>query len=204
MKHWYFYFFALFFCSCGESEPKHVLLEKGRFLLKKNLQFVVNDENAQPVIQLEFNEREAILDYDKKKQRILAQYNLTEIKYLNHLGDILAYIRYEPDAILFYNSDKRLEWQIRILTDKIQLSNNAQNNNPHEIRLSDTGAYRVFANNNKVSVGEVVCKQGILTVRGSRRFETTLKANHPAFGLLLLNDVAEEWRMIILAELLRY
>ncbi|TAD93208.1 MAG: hypothetical protein EAY75_01265 [Bacteroidetes bacterium] len=188
--------------GCGDSAPAHKLLEKGRFVLKKNLQFALTDENAQTVIQLDFNEREAILDYDKKKQRILAQYHVAEIKYLNHLGDILAYIRYEPDAILCYNADKKLAWKVNILSDKIQLSDNAENNNPFEIRLADNGAYKVFSNNKQI--GEVVCKQGVLTAKGNRRFETLLKANHPAFGLLLLNDVPEEWRMILMAELLRY
>lgn len=201
-----FFWVGMMLCllqGCGDSTPAHKLLEKGRFVLKKNLQFALTDENAQTVIQLDFNEREAILDYDKKKQRILAQYHVAEIKYLNHLGDILAYIRYEPDAILCYNADKKLAWKINILSDKIQLSDNAENNNPFEIRLADNGAYKVFSNNNK-QIGEVVCKQGVLTARGNRRFETFLKANHPAFGLLLLNDIPEEWRMIVMAELLRY
>lgn len=198
------FFLCIALWSCGEEAPKHKLLEKGRFILRNTLQFALTDENKAQPIQLELNEREAIINFDKGKQRILGHYTMPEqIKYLNHLGDILAYIRYTPEGLTLYNADKRMVWQVRILSDKIQMSDNPDNNSPHEIRLAENGAYRVFANGNKL-VGEVVCKQGILTAKGNRRLETPLKANHPAFGVLLINDISEEYRMIIWTELLRF
>lgn len=190
--------------SCGDDMPKQKLLEKGRFSMKKTLEFALTDENQAQPIHLELNEREAIINFDKGKQRILGQYNRPErIVYLNHLGDILAYIRYTPDGFALYNADKKTIWQVKILSDKLQISDNIQNNSPHEIRLVENGSYKVFANSNKL-VGEITCKQNKLTAKGNRRYETTLKANHPAFGVLLLNDMQEEWRLIIWAELLRY
>ena len=195
---------GIFLQACGQEAPPHKLLEKGRFALKKTLTFVLNDTiNKTQPIQLELNEREAILNFDKGKQRIMGQYNRPErIVYLNNLGDNLAYIRYQEDGFMLYGNDKKMLWQVRILSDKIQISDNSQNNSPHEIRLAENGAYRVFANNK--GMGEVTCRQGKLLARGSRIYKTDLKSNHPAFGVLLLNDMQEEWRLIIWTELLRY
>jgi|GEM_PF-3150960 len=189
--------------SCGEEAPHQKLLEKGRFIFKKTIEFAMNDETQTQLIRSEINERESIINFDKGKQRISGQYNRPErIIYMNYLGDILAYIRYNPDGFSLYNADKKTIWQVKILADKLQISDNVQNNSPHEIRLAENGGYKVFANNKLV--GEVTCKQGKLIAKGNRRYETMLKANHPAFGMLLLNDVQEEYRLIIWTELLRF
>ncbi len=197
-------FLCLCLQSCGDDAPKQKLLEKGRFLLKKTIEFILTDENQAQPIRLELSDREAIVTFDKGKQRLLGQYTHPErIVYLNHLGDILAYIRYASDGFSLYNADKKPIWHVKILADKLQISDNPQNNSPHEIRLADNGGYKVFANSNKL-IGEITCKQGKLTAKGNRRYETPLKANHPSFGLLLLNEVQEEYRLIIWTELLRF
>jgi hypothetical protein len=198
------FFFLLVLQGCGEEKSPHKLLEKGRFALIKTLQFVLTDENLTQPIQLEMNQGEAIINFDKGKQRIMGHYNPSDkIKYLNHLGDVLAFMRPSEDGFVLYNAEKRMAWQIKILPDKIQISDNPQNNSPHELRLAENGAYRVFANGNKL-VGDVQCKQGALVAKGNKRYETPSKANHPAFGILLINDIPEEWRLIIWTELLRY
>ena len=189
--------------GCSEPEDKRKLLEKGRFALQKSVEWILTDEGQTQPIKLELHKKEAIITFDKGKQRILGHYiPKDEIKYLNQLGDILAYMRYTDEHLVFYNADKKATWYVKILPDRVQISDNSKNSSPFEIRLAENGSFKVHTPSKLI--GDVKCKEGILTAKGNKRYETPMKANHPAFGVLLLNDITEEWRLIIWTELLRY
>jgi hypothetical protein len=201
------FFFPLYLFACtgssSETADTKKLIEKGRLNLSAPQLFALTDETKAEAIRLELNHTEGIVEFDKGRQRLIGQYTLPrQIKYFNRLADVVAWIQYTKEGFQLRNTNRDLLWQVRILADKIQISDNATNLNPFDIRLTEAGNFKVFGIDKLL--GDVRLKQGRITAKGSKVFEVASKANHPAFGVLLIQAIPEELRLVIWMELLRW
>ncbi|NJO00427.1 MAG: hypothetical protein HC880_00940 [Bacteroidia bacterium] len=163
----------------------------------------VKSTSGDVLIAIDFSQREAVLRYDRGQKTLMSQLKkVGKLSYFNNKGDIVAIVKQKEDGFKLEDSNEQLLWKVKIKDQKIKISDNAENQGAYEIKSNETGKYKLKASD-ETQLGEVKFKDGKVTVKGRETFEISAPANHPAYAVLLLQDIPEEERMIILSELLR-
>ena len=72
---------------------------------------------------------------------------------------------------------------------------------PLRSRKNENGKYKAkFADK---QLGEVKLKDGKISIKGFKNYDIVTQSNSPAYAVLLLKEIPEAYRMIIMAEILR-
>ncbi len=102
--------------------------------------------------------------------------------------------------------DSRLLWKVKLDDDKIKVSDNEENRNPWVLKTKyddkakvldpaekEIGEVRFYKDSGKVKVKDAA---------GTERFTSATTKASASFGVLLMSGVPEEYRAIIMAEIL--
>ncbi len=126
-------------------------------------------------------------------------------KYALENGSLIAEVKFkDADGFKVRTSDGTLLWKIKIAADKIKISDNEENQNAFEIKKNADGAK---IERGETKLGEVKFypdKQKIKVKDAADReiFDGNTNIYSTAYGVLALNKIPEDLRLIILAELL--
>lgn len=126
-------------------------------------------------------------------------------KYFYEAGSQIAEVKAnDQEGFKLRGEDGKLLWKIKISSDKIKISDNEENANPFEIVKKADGAKIEF---NETKLGEVKFykDRGKIKVKNASDreiFDTNTDKYSIAYGTLLLEEIPEELRFIIFAELL--
>jgi hypothetical protein len=124
-------------------------------------------------------------------------------KYAIKSGEIIAEVKYKDDAFKVRKTDGTLLWKIKLYDDKVKISNNEENLNPYEIKLSDTDKAKLKKEDK--TLGEIKFKASDKQVEftaGSKSYYVQTDKLSLAYGVLLIDEIPEYLRYIIAAELL--
>ena len=126
-------------------------------------------------------------------------------KYSIEGGNQIAEVKIkDADGFKVRTTDGKLLWKIKIAADKIKISDNEENQNAFEIKKKDDGAkiergetklgeVKFYTDRQKVKVKDAADKE---------IFDSNTDKYSMAYGVLALNEIPEDLRFIILAELL--
>lgn len=123
-------------------------------------------------------------------------------KYTLDGSPVMFEIKPNEKGFKLRSADGTLQWKVKAAAEKIKVSNNEENQNPFELKMSEEGV-KVVAPGEKLMGRVRSDAQQIVIVDGAGK--ETLRVDGPrsaAFGVLLLNDIPLPQRYILMAELL--
>lgn len=122
-------------------------------------------------------------------------------KYYDPSGDVIAEIKYKETGFKLRKPDGTLLWKIKIKDNKIKISDNAENKNPYEIKKKE-GKYKI--KRMEQEQGKVTFDGNKVKIKtGQGVFQLTSNADSYAYGVLAIDEISVEHRLIIMAELLK-
>ena len=98
----------------------------------------------------------------------------------------------------------KLLWKVKVTADKVKISNNEENENPFELKVRDGNRVKVVAPGDK-ELGNVRfdgAKVDVEDAAGQTRFTIASAKPAGAYGVLLLDAIPQQERVILIAELL--
>jgi hypothetical protein len=96
-------------------------------------------------------------------------------------------------------ADGKLLWKVKVAAEKIKISNNEENQNPFELKTRENNRFKVVAPGDR-ELGNV--RDGAVEdASGKALFNTTSKKPSAGFGALLLSDIPEIERYILIGEI---
>ncbi len=123
-------------------------------------------------------------------------------KYKNESGIFLAEVKFKKDAFKLRTESAKLLWKIKIYDDKIKISDNEENKNPYQIKLSGDKAK---VKKNDIEIGRIKLnkEKGVVEI-SSETMSFTIESDKIklAYGVLLIDEIPLTNRYIIMAELL--
>ncbi len=124
-------------------------------------------------------------------------------KYANKSGDILAEVKYKDDAFKVRTPSGDLLWKIKLYDDKVKISNNEENLNGYEIKLSSPDKAKL--KKAEATLGEIKLKSENKTIEitsSTKSYTIDKEKISLAFGVLLIDEIPENLQYIIMAELI--
>lgn len=126
-------------------------------------------------------------------------------KYTLEGGSQIAEVKVkDADGFKVRTNDGKLLWKVKISDDKIKISDNEENQNAFELKKKDDGAK---IERNETKLGEVKFYKDRQKVKvkdegDTELFDSNTDKYSTVFGVLALNEIPEDLRFIIFAELL--
>ena len=127
-------------------------------------------------------------------------------KYQNAAGALTAEVKADDDqAFKVRTPDAKLLWKIKLGPEKIKIANNEEMNNPFAIEIKEANRMKVYRNEQEI--GDVRFrgangKVKVETAAGSTAFTANASRISAGYGVLLMSDIPEAERYIIVAELI--
>jgi hypothetical protein len=124
-------------------------------------------------------------------------------KYAVKSGDIIAEIKFKDDAFKVRKPDGSLLWKVKLYDDKVKISNNEENLNPFEIKTGESGKAKV--KKEEETIGEIRLRASdnkVEITSDAKSFYIDADKIYLAYGVLLINEIPENIRYMIAAELL--
>ncbi len=144
----------------------------------------------------------AELKFISKGTEYQSKLNGDKRKYANKSGDILAEVKYKDDAFKVRTSSGDLLWKIKLYDDKVKISNNEENLNGYEIKLSNPDKAKL--KKAEETLGEIKLKienKMVEITSSTKSFTIDTKKMSLAYGVLLIDEIPESLQYIIMAEL---
>jgi hypothetical protein len=118
-------------------------------------------------------------------------------------GAAVVEVKSDAGGFKLRTPDSKLLWKVKLGTDKIKVSDNEQNANAWEIKTGHPDKAKLVDGAGK-EVGEVkfAGKIKLKDDAGVERFVVESGAKSAAYAAVLLSNVPEEYRLVIVAELL--
>jgi len=119
-------------------------------------------------------------------------------------GAAVAEVKGKGDDFKLRTPDSALLWKVKLYADKIKISNNEENLNPYTLKTGYPDKAKLEAADAS-AIGEVRFQEQRSKVKdagGSERFRIDGGRRSAAYALLLLEDIPQDQRGILLAELI--
>jgi len=124
-------------------------------------------------------------------------------KYAVKSGNIIAEVKYKDDAFKVRTPSGDLLWKIKLYNDKVKISNNEENQNGYEIKLSDNDKVKLKKGEETVGEAKLKIEKKFVEITSSTKSYTiTTKKISLAYGVLLIDEIPENIQYIIFAELI--
>ncbi len=126
-------------------------------------------------------------------------------KYELEGGGLVAEVKPGDEGFKVRTPDGRLLWKVKTAADKIKISDNEENQNPFELKLKEDD--RVKVGRNETALGEVKFyrdrqKVKVKDAGEQELYDSNTDQYSAAYGVLLMQQIPEQVRYIIMAELL--
>ncbi|OJJ22541.1 hypothetical protein BKI52_07620 [marine bacterium AO1-C] len=122
-------------------------------------------------------------------------------KYYNASGDVIAEVKYKETGFKLRKPDGTLLWKIKVKENKVKVSDNAENQNPYEIKKKE-GRYKI--KRMEKEYGKVTFDGNQVKIKSeSGTYKLESNTDSYAYGVLVIDEIPAEHRMIIIAELLK-
>jgi hypothetical protein len=195
-------------CACGSgrsdtdqtlTQADSIALSVGKQPIRGLQKFSINDKQGNTLVSFDLGEAEYVIRF--RDRVLMGQRKTGKTTYLDNNGDLLIIAKIRPDKIKLLSGTEEFRWQAKIKDQKVKISKDPEGANPFEIKQQDPNHYFIYFEGREL--GKTKYKERIIDVDG---IGTDLKIpatnNSFAFGLLLLRDIPEVERYILMAELL--
>ena len=126
-----------------------------------------------------------------------------KVKYSIDGNEIAEVKAKDTDGFKVRDLNGNLLWKVKITSEKIKISDNEENANPYEIKKTYDGA-KIKRNDEKLGEFKFDSKNEKVKIKDASEnvlFESRTSKQSAAFGVLLLVDIPEELRFVIMSEL---
>lgn len=162
----------------------------------------VRDQSGKEFYRVDFEAEQHVIRYDLGEKYLIGkQKRADKTKYYNQEDNLVAEVKYKEDGFKLRDPEGNLLWKIKFKEDKIKVSDNEENANPFEIKLKDTGKYKI--NSPDTYLGALKYKDGSIRLEeGQLTYQIPASRNHPAYGVLFIESIPEDQRLMIMAQIL--
>jgi hypothetical protein len=120
-------------------------------------------------------------------------------------GGLVAEIKADADSIKLRAADGRLLWKIKFVDSKIKISNSEEMANAYVLKPME--ADRVKVSRDDIEIGKVNFyrdrgKVKVENPAAAAQYESNTKIFSGAYGVMLMSEIPERERFVIIAELL--
>ena len=143
------------------------------------------------------------LKFIVKNTEYQSKLNGDKRKYAIKNGDVIAEVKYKDDALKVRTPSGDLLWKIKLYDDKVKISNNEENLNAYEIKLSSSD--KVKLKKGEETLGEVKLKienKMVEITSSTKSYTIDTKKMSLAYGVILIDEIPENLQYIIFAELI--
>lgn len=154
---------------------------------------------------LELDLRESIIFHDKLRQRIIGQIDLKQGSiYINDKGDVIAKIKYLDDGFEIQNTNKDILWKVLYkYKDEIRVADNKSMVGAYQLINNKRGKFTVRQAEKLLGDVSYGKKSKQLIIKGSSaNLRINTKKNTFAYSILLIKNIPEAYRYVLLNELL--
>lgn len=126
-------------------------------------------------------------------------------KYELEGSDVVAEVKPGDKGFKVRTPEGNLLWKVKITDEKIKISDNEENENPYELKVKGTDEVKVERNGVKLGKVKFYRDRGKVKVKDAseaERYESNTELYSALYGVLLMDDIPERERYIIMAELL--
>ncbi len=172
----------------GNEDENRVALEKSYKFLKADTEVasIVSGENAKLIF--------GSIELESKRSG-------EKNKYYDKKGNLLAEVKYKEGSFKVRDQNSNLLWKVKLYDDKVKISDNEENENPYQIKFSSDEKAKVYLIDNEI--GTVRDKTEFIEIANEKYvFTIDERSIKLAYGVLLLDKVANAHKLIIMNELL--
>ncbi len=192
-----FAFLSLASCGGGKSDSKG-----GSYSPEKtpdrSVKILNGDGSAAATIDI----KAGAISLDIAGTKIVSEMKGDKRKYGTPSGETLFEVKYnDGDKLKLRRPDGSLLWKVKIDSDKIKVSNNEENENAFKIKRYDDKIKTKAPD--ETEIGDVRPKGEQLEVASAGKgYTINTKELSQGYGMLLIPDLGERERFILVAELL--
>jgi len=142
------------------------------------------------------------ISFNYKNKDCISEMSGDKRKYMIVNGSMFAEIKFKGNDFKLRDKSGSLLWKVKIYDDKIKISDNEENINPYEIKLSESGKVKVERLDKEIGKASYDSQNGEVSL-SSESLGYTIKTSELrlAYGVLLIEEIEPELRYILLAEL---
>lgn len=172
--------------------------------LARPLEFVIKRHDGVALGQIETNEREVVIQYNKYRQRLIGQHRPPNSSpYINEKGDVIVSVNYIPEGLQLLDADEQLLWQLERRGLNLWIDSSPEMEDPFIIKTLNRQRFQVIRA--EKNFGKCYRKKGKVYVKGEKtNLEIDQEQSHFAYATLLIEEIPLELRYVLLAELLYF
>jgi hypothetical protein len=122
-------------------------------------------------------------------------------KYYNASNQMVYAVKLDDDGFKLRNENEELIWKIKLYDDKLKIANNEEMTDALEIKLRDQGKLKLEKNDKELK--SIRLSEGLGEYEIESRYKISGFGVSLAAGILLLDDLKEREKFIIMAELVK-
>jgi hypothetical protein len=119
-------------------------------------------------------------------------------KYYDPSNTMVYAVKYDDDGFKLRDHNEKLIWKVKLYEDKLKLANNEEMSNGYEIKLRD-GKLKLEHNEKEIKSIRLTESTDWYDVEGTYKIKGFGLSLAP--GILMINDLSEREKFIIVAEL---
>lgn len=124
-------------------------------------------------------------------------------KYATQSGNIVAEVKFKSEAFKLRTADGKLLWKVKLYDDKVKISDNEENKNPYQIKLSSSEKAKLKHNDQELgTIRFRPDKQHIEINSAGVSLVVAAEKLSLAYGVFLIDELSEAEKFVIAAELL--
>lgn len=165
-----------------------------------NLVYYMNTMNNEKLAEIS-NEGEQIIVSLNAYNLFGALKRADKRKYFNQNDELKYTVKYKEDGFKLNDKNETLLWKVKLYDDHIKISNNEEMTNSYRIGRSESNKIKLKKGDDEIAALRIKSGDAFLNVQEKyslRNFGSSL-----ALGVLLINDMPEEEKVMLCAELLK-
>jgi hypothetical protein len=120
-------------------------------------------------------------------------------KYYNTSNTMVYAVKLDTDGFKLRDGNEQLIWKVKLYADKLKIANNEEMYSAYEVKLRDDGKLKLERNDTEIKSIRVSESIDAYDVDGNYRIEGFGRSLAP--GILMISDLKEREKFIIIAEL---
>lgn len=123
-------------------------------------------------------------------------------KYYDGSNNMVYAVKLDDDGFKLRNANELLIWKIKLYPDKLKIASNEEMTGAYEVKLRDDGKLKLERNDSEIKSIRLSADAEWNNVE--ERYSIQGFGNSLAPGILLINDLKDREKFIIMAELVKY
>lgn len=191
-------------CSHGAETAKHKRGKEGAASTEPSDWTKVKTPDNQPVAQFKVEGENTRLEFGSNKLTG-EQKESGKRKYQDSSGSLVAEVKSDADDFKVRTPDGKLLWKVKVNPEKIKIANNEEMNGALSIETKEADRLKVYRNEQEIGKVRFNRDKGRVKVENSSDatvFDSNSNKLSTMYGVLLMNEIPDNERYIIMVELL--